>query len=213
MLLHTVAEAAEDAVQRGLTQLQAADFLYETRLFPDPEYTFKHALTHDVTYGTLLQDRRVWVMNLAVQSVEQTINIPLSALDRVRGVEGVRFAARGERLGGSFFTPKRGWWFRRGLGEEELPRSRGVTRTLPAEVGSQRIAKAFYGVDGNLLVEYLPRDHAVVEATVDGRFKPTYGPSSCCRFMFHTYPQLADERGKRLHRRIYRGELEARRQR
>jgi class 3 adenylate cyclase/tetratricopeptide (TPR) repeat protein len=58
VLLHAVAEAAEDAVQRGLTHLQAAEFLYETRLFPDPEYTFKHALTHEVTYGTLLQERR-----------------------------------------------------------------------------------------------------------------------------------------------------------
>jgi tetratricopeptide (TPR) repeat protein len=58
VLLHAVAEAVEDAVQQGLTHLQAAEFLYETRLFPDPEYTFKHALTHEVTYGTLLQDRR-----------------------------------------------------------------------------------------------------------------------------------------------------------
>jgi len=58
VLLHAVAEAAEDAVHRGLAHLQAAEFLYETRLFPDPEYTFKHALTHEVTYGTLLQDRR-----------------------------------------------------------------------------------------------------------------------------------------------------------
>jgi class 3 adenylate cyclase/tetratricopeptide (TPR) repeat protein len=58
VLLHAVAEATEETVHRGLTQLQAAEFLYETRLFPDPEYTFKHALTHEVTYGTLLQDRR-----------------------------------------------------------------------------------------------------------------------------------------------------------
>jgi class 3 adenylate cyclase/tetratricopeptide (TPR) repeat protein len=58
VLLQAVAEAAEDAVHRGLTHLQAAEFLYETRLFPDPEYTFKHALTHEVTYGTLLQERR-----------------------------------------------------------------------------------------------------------------------------------------------------------
>jgi tetratricopeptide (TPR) repeat protein len=58
VLLHAVAEAAEEAVQRGLAHLQTAEFLYETRLFPDPEYTFKHALTHEVTYGTLLQDRR-----------------------------------------------------------------------------------------------------------------------------------------------------------
>ena len=35
----------------GLTRLQAAEFLYETRLFPDLEYTFKHALTHEVAYG------------------------------------------------------------------------------------------------------------------------------------------------------------------
>jgi class 3 adenylate cyclase/tetratricopeptide (TPR) repeat protein len=57
-LLHAVTESAEDAVHPGLARLQAAEFLYETRLFPAPEYTFKHALTHEVTYGTLLQDRR-----------------------------------------------------------------------------------------------------------------------------------------------------------
>src|SRR5262249_51324877 len=28
------------------------------RLFPDVEYTFKHALTHEVAYGGLLQERR-----------------------------------------------------------------------------------------------------------------------------------------------------------
>src|SRR5262245_6117380 len=38
--------------------LQAAEFLYETGLYPDLEYTFKHALTHEVTYGGLLQERR-----------------------------------------------------------------------------------------------------------------------------------------------------------
>src|SRR4030095_11769353 len=53
-----VSETAEDAVQRGLAHLQAAEFLYETCLFPDAEYTFKHALTHEVAYGTLLQERR-----------------------------------------------------------------------------------------------------------------------------------------------------------
>ena len=42
----------------GLARLQAAEFLYETSLFPDLEYTFKHALTHEVAYGSLLQDRR-----------------------------------------------------------------------------------------------------------------------------------------------------------
>ena len=72
VLLHAVAEAAEDAVQRGLTHLQAAEFLYETRSFPDPEYTFKHALTHEVTYGTLLQDRRKALHARIVGAIERS---------------------------------------------------------------------------------------------------------------------------------------------
>src|SRR5262249_16193967 len=57
-LLHAIAEMSEEALQRSLTHVQAAEFLYETRLFPEPEYTFKHALTHEVAYGSLLQARR-----------------------------------------------------------------------------------------------------------------------------------------------------------
>jgi class 3 adenylate cyclase/tetratricopeptide (TPR) repeat protein len=72
VLLRAVAEAAEDAVQRGLAHLQAAEFLYETRLFPDPEYTFKHALTHEVTYGTLLQDRRKTLHARIVGAIERS---------------------------------------------------------------------------------------------------------------------------------------------
>ena len=48
----------EEALRRRLAHLQEAEFLYETQLFPDLEHTFKHALTHEVTYGSLLQDRR-----------------------------------------------------------------------------------------------------------------------------------------------------------
>jgi len=57
-LLQAIAELPEAALHRGLAHLQAAEFLYETRLFPEPEYTFKHALTHEVAYGSLLLERR-----------------------------------------------------------------------------------------------------------------------------------------------------------
>jgi class 3 adenylate cyclase/tetratricopeptide (TPR) repeat protein len=57
-LLQALAEGPEEALRLGLTHLQAAEFLYETRLFPDIEYTFKHALTQQVAYETLLQERR-----------------------------------------------------------------------------------------------------------------------------------------------------------
>ncbi|HET7874555.1 MAG TPA: AAA family ATPase, partial [Methylomirabilota bacterium] len=57
-VLHALANLPEDVLHRSLAQLQASEFLYEVSLFPTVEYTFKHALTHDVAYGTLLQDRR-----------------------------------------------------------------------------------------------------------------------------------------------------------
>src|SRR5436309_1195227 len=55
-LLAAIAE--QETLRRGLAHLQEAEFLYETQLFPDLEHTFKHALTHEVTYRSLLQDRR-----------------------------------------------------------------------------------------------------------------------------------------------------------
>ena len=57
-LLQAIAELPDAALQRGLAHLQAAEFLYETSLFPERLYTFKHALTHEVAYGGLLQERR-----------------------------------------------------------------------------------------------------------------------------------------------------------
>ena len=57
-LLLAVGEAPEHEVRTQLTDLQAAEFLYETRLFPDLEYTFKHALTHEMAYHGLLHARQ-----------------------------------------------------------------------------------------------------------------------------------------------------------
>jgi class 3 adenylate cyclase/tetratricopeptide (TPR) repeat protein len=57
-LLAAIAGQPEEAVRRGLGHLQEAEFLYETQLFPDLEFTFKHALTHDVAYAGLLGERR-----------------------------------------------------------------------------------------------------------------------------------------------------------
>src|SRR4030095_7248615 len=57
-LLRAIAELPDDALGRGLAQLQAAEFVYETGLYPDLQFSFKHALTHEVTYGRLLHARR-----------------------------------------------------------------------------------------------------------------------------------------------------------
>jgi class 3 adenylate cyclase/tetratricopeptide (TPR) repeat protein len=93
VLLHAVAEAGGDAVHRGLTRLQAADFLYETRHFPDVEYTFKHALTHEVTYGTVLQERRKVLHARIVGAIE--LCYPDRLTEHVERL--AQHAVRGER--------------------------------------------------------------------------------------------------------------------
>jgi class 3 adenylate cyclase/tetratricopeptide (TPR) repeat protein len=69
-LLESLADLPETAVRQGLMRLQAAEFLYETSVFPELEYTFKHALTHEVAYGSLLQERRRTLHAQIVQVIE-----------------------------------------------------------------------------------------------------------------------------------------------
>ena len=57
-LLRTVVAMPEDELRSALTRLGGAEFVYEAHLFPDLDYTFKHALTHEVAYASLLGDRR-----------------------------------------------------------------------------------------------------------------------------------------------------------
>ncbi|HET8575896.1 MAG TPA: adenylate/guanylate cyclase domain-containing protein [Methylomirabilota bacterium] len=70
-LLQSIAEVPEEGLRRSLGNLQTAEFLYEARLFPDLEYTFKHALTHEVAYGSLLQERRRTLHRQIVESIER----------------------------------------------------------------------------------------------------------------------------------------------
>jgi class 3 adenylate cyclase/tetratricopeptide (TPR) repeat protein len=70
-VLQAIAELPEAELHRGLAHLQAAEFLYETRLFPDQAYTFKHALTHEVAYGSLLQERRRLLHAGVIEALER----------------------------------------------------------------------------------------------------------------------------------------------
>ena len=57
-LLGAIADRADEALGESITRLQAAEFLYEKTGATEPEYTFKHALTHEVAYGSLPAERR-----------------------------------------------------------------------------------------------------------------------------------------------------------
>ena len=64
----------DEALHRGLAHLQAAEFLYETSLFPERAYTFKHALTHEVAYGGLLHERRRLLHGRIVAAIERLMS-------------------------------------------------------------------------------------------------------------------------------------------
>jgi class 3 adenylate cyclase/tetratricopeptide (TPR) repeat protein len=70
-LLREIADRSEDELARTLARLRAGEFLYEARLFPDVEYTFKHALTHEVAYASLLHERRRDLHARLVDAIER----------------------------------------------------------------------------------------------------------------------------------------------
>jgi class 3 adenylate cyclase/tetratricopeptide (TPR) repeat protein len=57
-LLGAISDCGEELLRAGLARLQSTEFLYEGALFPELEYTFKHALTLEVAYASLLHGQR-----------------------------------------------------------------------------------------------------------------------------------------------------------
>jgi predicted ATPase len=57
-LLQAVTGLAEAPLRQHLRRLQDAEVLYEARLVPEAVYAFKHALTHEVAYQSLLRHAR-----------------------------------------------------------------------------------------------------------------------------------------------------------
>jgi class 3 adenylate cyclase/tetratricopeptide (TPR) repeat protein len=70
-VLETVAETQGSELRRALARLQGAELLREVRAFPESKYTFKHALTHEVTYGTLLGDRKKALHAAVLEAMER----------------------------------------------------------------------------------------------------------------------------------------------
>jgi class 3 adenylate cyclase/tetratricopeptide (TPR) repeat protein len=69
-VLRAITEEPDEALRRDLAHLQAADLLYEKYPLPDPAYTFKHALTHEVAYQSLLHERRRALHARIVEAIE-----------------------------------------------------------------------------------------------------------------------------------------------
>ncbi|MBI3107752.1 MAG: AAA family ATPase [Candidatus Rokubacteria bacterium] len=57
-LLASISDLGEERLRHSLAQLQLAELLYEVSLFPQTEYSFKHALTQEVALGGILHERQ-----------------------------------------------------------------------------------------------------------------------------------------------------------
>jgi predicted ATPase len=69
-LVQRVTRKPEDELERRLSRLQAGEFIYEQPAAGDVEYTFKHALTQEVTYNSVLVERRKLLHERAGNALE-----------------------------------------------------------------------------------------------------------------------------------------------
>jgi predicted ATPase len=65
-----VVAQAEEELYRLLASLQGKEFIYEQPAFPEVEYVFKHALTQEVAYNSVLQERRKALHESTAQAIE-----------------------------------------------------------------------------------------------------------------------------------------------
>jgi class 3 adenylate cyclase/tetratricopeptide (TPR) repeat protein len=146
-LLHGIAELPDEELRPGLAHLQAAEFLYEKNLFPDLEYTFKHALTHDVAYGSLLQDRRRDLHAKVMETIEALYaDRPIEQIERL-----AHHAFRGE------VWPKAVGYLRQAAGKAF---ARSANREAVAYLEQALAALA-----------HLPESRETMELAIDLRFE------------------------------------------
>jgi len=91
-LIQAVAQLPDEQLFQYLHHLKSAEFIYESNLFPKLEYTFRHALTNEVSYGTLLRERRVFLHAKITAALEQIANDNL--YDYIEAI--AQYAYRGE---------------------------------------------------------------------------------------------------------------------
>jgi class 3 adenylate cyclase len=69
-VVRRLTEKPSDEVDQMLSALQLGEFIYEQPAVGDIEYTFKHALTQEVAYSSVLLERRKWLHEHAGVAME-----------------------------------------------------------------------------------------------------------------------------------------------
>ena len=69
-LIKSLTASAEQQTERILADLQSGEFLYEQPIAADMQYVFKHALTQEVAYNSILIERRKLLHERVGQAIE-----------------------------------------------------------------------------------------------------------------------------------------------
>lgn len=146
-LLEAVAGLPKSDLEHRVRELQAAEFLYEKTLFPETAYTFKHAMTREVAYASLLRERRMALHAGAAHAIV--------ALAAGRIEEHVERVARHAELGGL-----------RDMALDYLERAGAKAFALYANADAARFFEQALDV-----LRQLPETRATLEQAVDLRFK------------------------------------------
>jgi class 3 adenylate cyclase/tetratricopeptide (TPR) repeat protein len=70
-VLEAISDVSGEELDLALGRLQAAQFMYQVKPFPEPEYTFEHDLTREVAYEGLLMQRRRTLHAQIVEAIER----------------------------------------------------------------------------------------------------------------------------------------------
>jgi tetratricopeptide (TPR) repeat protein len=196
-LLQAIAELPDEALRGGLDRLRAAEFLYESGLFPDLEYAFKHALTHEVTYGTLLQERRRTLHAQLVGAIERIHTDRLSEqIERLadhalrgelreKAVDYLRQAGRKAAARGTLRDARA--WFEQALGALEAVPENQATLEQAFEVRLELRPVLSQLGEARPMLERLREAETLAEQLNDDRRR-----GRVCAFMANLHGQLGE---------------------
>jgi class 3 adenylate cyclase/tetratricopeptide (TPR) repeat protein len=186
--LHGICGLTEERLRSLLDNLQGAEFLYATQIFPDLQYTFKHSLTHDVTYSGVLHERRRDIHGRVVDAIEQLYadrlgeQVERLAHHAMRGEKREKavqylWQAGGKAAARSALSDAR-TWFEQALGVlDALPESRAaLEQAFEIRLELRRVLRQLG--EGRQMLEQLREAEAVAEQLKDDRRR-----GQVCAFM------------------------------
>src|SRR5262245_26764537 len=106
-VLRRVEGLPEAELAAALNALAQAELVYETALYPEAEYAFKHPLTQEVAYGSQLGERRKRVHAAVARAIEAT---SAEKLDEQAALLAHHWERAGEALAAATWHARAGDW-------------------------------------------------------------------------------------------------------